>query len=401
MGNGRRTSSRHTIGRTIGGTIGGAIDLAVGGVGKLVGSAIGVSGMASRTARRPRPKPGSAPGIESMPDVNTPPEPGRILIQCIDYGPHRIEKIDVTDIDAFLETPRPEWAAVRWINIDGLHPYVVNRVQKKFNLHLLAAEDVMHVPQRPKAEDYDNELFLIARMLTMTDGHLVAEQISMFYQKHLLISFQETHGDIWDPIRERMASTTSRLRTSGASFLMYALLDALVDFCFPILETFGDHLEDLELRVTENPTPELLHEVHAIKRELVMLRRVMWPMREMMANLQREDHACIPNAVRPYMRDVYDHTIQIIDVIETYREMGAGLTDLYMSAVSNRMNEVMKVLTIMATLFIPITFIAGVYGMNFDNMPELHTQYGYYGVWVVFVVITAGLLIYFRRKKWI
>lgn len=392
------------IGKTIGKTIGGAVDLAVGtveNVGRLVGTALRLPGVRNVEARRHRSAPGSVPGIESLPDINTPPPPGAVKIRCIDYAKDRVEMTDIDDLEAFLAKPRPDWATVRWINVDGLHPWIVSRLRDAYSFHTLAAEDVLNVPQRPKVEPYDDELFIVTRMLMMHEQQVAAEQVSMFYRPDLLVTFQEAHGDIWQPIRERINTTGSRLRTNNAAYLLYALLDAIVDHCFPILEHFGDVLEGMEDLVVENPEPEMLANLHGIKRQLVLLRRVMWPMREVVAELQREDHKSINKSVRTFMRDVYDHVIQIIDIIETYREMGGSLTDLYMSAVSNRMNEIMKVLTIMASLFIPITFIAGVYGMNFDHMPELHWRYSYATIWGVFIAVTAALLYYFKRKRWI
>lgn len=395
------------IGKTIGKTLGGAVDLAVGtveGVGKLVGTALrlpALPGLKRGAARHHRPVPGAIGGIEAVPDVDKPPAPGTVYIRCIDYCKDRVESFDVEDLNSFLATPRPEWVTVRWINVDGLAPWVVNRLRETFDFHTLAAEDVLHVPQRPKVEQYDNEIFVTARMMRIIDGHISAEQISMFFRPNLLVTFQETRGDVWEPIRQRIDNKSSRLRAHNAAFLLYALLDAIVDHCFPILEHYGDTLEDMEVQVVETPEPAVLRRVHEIKRELIVLRRVMWPMREVISELQREEHKSITKPVRAFMRDVYDHTIQIIDIIETYREMGGSLTDLYMSSVSNRMNEIMKVLTIMASLFIPITFLAGVYGMNFDAMPELHWRYGYALVWASFIIVIAGLLVYFRRKDWI
>jgi magnesium transporter len=307
----------------------------------------------------------------------------------------------VTDLDAFLTAPRPDWVKVRWINVDQLHPYVVHRLMTAFGFHTLAAEDVLHVPQRPKLERFDQELFIIVRMLTMDGDQLSAEQVSLFYRPELLVSFLEDPGDVWQPIRDRLQFADSRSRRHDASLLLHGLLDAVVDHCFPILEHYGDLLERLEEDASERPDPALLRDLHAIKRQLIQLRRVMWPMREVIAGLQNEELKTISKTARTYLRDVGDHATQVIDIIETYREIAAGLTELYLSSVSNRMNEVMKVLTIIATLFIPITFLAGVYGMNFEYFPELDEKWAYPAFWAVCLTTVVSLLIWFKRKGWL
>jgi len=278
---------------------------------------------------------------------------------------------DVDDLEKFLAASHPEDRVVRWVNVDGLHPYIVNRFREVYGFHTLAAEDVLHVPQRPVLEWEDDYIFVIARMLTLADERLVAEQVSMFVYDRTLITFQERKGDVWDSVRERIHTEGSRLREQGCCYLLYTLLDAIVDQNFPILEHYGDVLEQIEAEVTHSPTTEMLRRIHSVKRDLVGLCCVMWPMRDLTDTLQRDEHAKLTKFTRTYTRDVYEHTIQIIDIIESYREMSSSLTDLYMSAVFNRMNEVMKVLTIMASFFIPITFLAGVYGMNFEAIPEL------------------------------
>jgi len=392
------------VGGAIGKTLGGAVGLAVGtvgGVGKLVGNTLRLPGVRRGEARQHRPVAGSKPGIESHPDIDTPPPTGTVKVRCIDYAKDKVESYIVEDLAEFLNKPRSDWVKVRWLNLDVLHPWVVNQIRKAYKYHTLAAEDVMNVPQRPKVEAYDHELFIVTRMLSLASGAVAAEQVSMFYRPDTLVTFQETHGDIWEPIRQRINNPKSRLRANDAGYLLYALLDAIVDHCFPILEHFGDVLEEMEHIVVGDPKPAVLRDLHAVKRQLVLLRRVMWPMREMVSELQGEDYESIDKMTRTYLRDVHDHVMQVIDIIETYREMSGGLTDLYMSAVSNKMNEIMKVLTIMASLFIPITFIAGVYGMNFEHMPELGWKYGYYAVWGTFAAVTVGLLWYFKRRGWI
>ena len=355
------------------------------------------------------PAPGTAPGIEhdqlaAMPTVAG----GQCRVTVIDYCPDKIQRTVVTDIEDFLVHHRPEWTSVRWINVDGLSDMaVIHAMAEKYELHPLAIEDMLHANQRPKVEWYIGtefkraRLFIIARMVQQIEGKLDSEQISMFLGHKTVLTFQETPGDVWDPIRERLKKTGSRLRENDASFLMYALLDAIVDQCFPILEQFGDRIEELEDRILSQPTPETVQEVYQLKRQLLLLRRAVWPMREVVISLQREQHECLSEMTRTYLRDVYDHSVQIIDIIETYREMATSLTETYMTSMSFRMNEVMKVLTIIGTIFIPLTFIAGVYGMNFEYLPEFKWQYGYHMFWGICITVSGGLLYYFKRKGWL
>ena len=243
-------------------------------------------------------------------------------------------------------------------------------------------------------------LFVIARMLDLSDGHLRGEQISIFLGHNTVLTFQESPGDVWDGIRQRIQAPGSRLRANDASFLLHSLLDAIVDACFPILEFYGDRLEDVEAEVLASPTPEAIRNIHTLKRELLLLRRAVWPMREVISSLQREPHECMSDATRTYMRDVYDHAVQIIDIVETYREIASGLTETYMTAMSQRLNEVMKVLTIIGTIFIPLTFLAGVYGMNFKVLPELEWAWGYPAFWTV-CAVAVSMFVWFRRRQWL
>ena len=278
---------------------------------------------------------------------------------------------------------------------------MVNRLRQAYGFHTLAAEDVLRTSQRPKLETFDNHLFVVVRMLTLKEGVLRQEQVSIFLFKDTLITFQEAKGDVWDPIRQRLQKKGSRLRSMGSAYLLYTLLDAVVDHTFPLLESYGDLLEEMEVAVIDDPKPDIQRQIHRIKRELVVLRRVLWPLREVVNELHRDETERIPKEVKTFMRDVYDHAVQVMEIIETYREQAGGLNDLYMSAVSNRMNEIMKVLTIMASFFIPITFVAGVYGMNFEHIPELAWKYGYPTFWIVCLSVISGLLIFFRRKGWL
>lgn len=372
----------------------------VGRLGRLFRSALLPGPENLRAAAAPA-APGSSPGIESIADVSTPPDPGSVSYQCFDYGPERCSITDLRELERWLQEPRPDYSRVRWIKINGLHPWVVNRLRETFQFHTLAAEDVLRTPQRPKLETHEEYLFIIVRMMRLKEKRLVTEQVSLFLFEDLVLTFQEEAGDVWEPIRRRLEKPGSRIRKQSAAYLLYALLDAVVDHCFPILEQFGDHLEGLEKEVMDRATPASQQQILAAKRDLSVLRRLLWPLRDIANELHSEKNEDIPDDVKAFMRDIYDHTIQAMEILETYREMAGGLNDLYMSVVSNRMNEIMKVLTIMATFFIPITFVAGVYGMNFDFMPELKWKWAYPVLWLVFFLVSGGLLYYFRRKKWL
>jgi magnesium transporter len=353
-------------------------------------------------------KPGAAAGIE----LHELPVPsgagGAARITCIDYSADRYEMQEISDLPGFIAHHRPAWSTVRWINVDGLGDLgVVRALAEKYHLHPLAIEDVLHVPQRPKVQAYDEvaeyqaRLFIIVRMMELREGQLLTEQVSLFVGHHTVLTFQETPGDVWDPIRQRVRTAGSRLRTTDASFLAYSLIDAVVDQAFPILEHFGDRLELLEDMVLQGPTQEAIQEIHRLKRELLILRRAMWPTREVVQRLQREPHECFSAVTQTYLRDAYDHTVQIIDILETYREMATGLTETYMTAISIRMNEIMKVLTVIGTIFIPLTFLAGVYGMNFQFFPEIHWKWGYALFWAICLGVAGAMLAWFRRRGWL
>jgi len=352
--------------------------------------------------------PGSAPGIEPHELSAMPSIPGTSHITCVDYSPAEVRFEEVPDLAEHLARHRPPWATVRWINVNGLTDLgVIRGLAEKYRLHPLAVEDVLHIPQRPKVQAYEAEgpfqarIFVIARMMELREAQLHTEQISIFVGHNTVLTFQETSGDVWDPVRARLRNAGSHLRRHDAGFLAYSLIDAMVDHVFPILEHFGDRLEDLEDRVLRRPEPSVIEEIHRIKRELLLVRRAMWPMREVIQRLHRDPHECFSEITRTYVRDVYEHVVQVIDIVETYRELATGLTETYMTAMSNRMNEIVKVLTIIGTIFIPLTFLAGVYGMNFHFLPELDWHWGYPIFWTVSAAIAAGMLTWFRRRHWI
>jgi len=330
-----------------------------------------------------------------------------VTITCTDFSPDRLQVEQVADVDDFLARHRPDWTVVRWVNIDGLSDTNVLRAfAVKYDLHPLVVEDVVHVGQRPKAEDYPNtgehqaRLFIIARMLQMVDGHVRSEQVSFVLGHKTLLTFQERQGGVWDSIRQRLESKGSRLRQNDVSFLIYSLLDALIDQCFPILEFYSEQLEEMEERALTAPTSETIRHIHAVKRELLMVRRCIWPMREVINSLQREKHECMSEVTRTYLRDLYDNCVQIIDLVETYREFANGLAEISMSALSIRMNEIMKVLTIMGTIFIPLTFLAGVYGMNMP-IPENQSHWTYPVFWLICITTVVGMLSIFKRRRWL
>ncbi|HOC19226.1 MAG TPA: magnesium/cobalt transporter CorA [Vicinamibacterales bacterium] len=352
-------------------------------------------------------KPGSVAGIELEELATLPSTTAPVGVTIFDYAPDQVQVTRVDDVDAFIGEHRPPWATVRWINVDSVtNLHVIRALAEKYNLHPLAIEDVLHTTHRPKVEPYAEDgryqprLFIIVRMLELVDGHLRSEQISIFLGHNTVLTFQESPGDVWDGVRQRLHAR-SRLRNGDASFLVHSLIDAIVDSCFPMLEYYGDRLEEVEGEVLERARPESIKDIHDLKRELLLLRRAVWPIRDVVSNLMREQHDCLSEQTRTYMRDIYDHTVQIIDIVETYREVAMGLTETYMTAMSNRLNEVMKVLTMIGTIFIPLTFLAGVYGMNFDFLPELHWTWAYPAFWVISLATAAGMVAWFRRKRWL
>ncbi|WP_028320312.1 magnesium/cobalt transporter CorA [Desulfatiglans anilini] len=293
---------------------------------------------------------------------------------------------------------------VSWINVSGVHEAgVVGAFGRLFGLHPLLLEDVLHTGQRPKQEDYEGCLFVVLRMLTFDEesGEVLSEQISLVVGPRYVLSFQEREGDVFGMLRDRIRSGKGRIRKMGADYLAYALMDAVVDQYFVILENFGEQLEELQDLVLSGPMSDTLESIQTIKREMLWMRKSVWPLREVLGGLQRGESPLMGPEVQHFLRDVYDHTIQVVDTLETFRDMAAATLDVYLSSLSNRMNEVMKVLTIIATIFIPLTFIAGVYGMNFRYMPELEWRWGYAAVWLVMIVAGGLMVLAFRRKKWL
>ena len=325
-----------------------------------------------------------------------------VKISMIDYDETLIQERDVASIEECLRFK--EKPTVTWVNVTGIHDVtVIEEFGKTFNIHPLLLEDIVHSDQRPKLEDYDDYLFLVLRMLRYDEPkeELRSEQVSMILGPNFVVSFQEHEGDVFDPVRARIRNGKGKVRKMGCDYLAYALIDSIVDNYFLVLEKYGEKIEILQEEVLSHPTPDTLQVIHETKRDMIFLRKSVWPLREAINALQRGESSLVTDAVSVYLRDVYDHTIQVIDTIETFRDMISGTLDVYLSSVSNKMNEVMKVLTIIATIFIPLTFIAGIYGMNFKYMPELEWHWAYPLVWIIFVVLGVLMLIGFRRKKWL
>jgi len=293
---------------------------------------------------------------------------------------------------------------VTWVNIDGLHDVaVIEKIGQHFGVHPLTLEDIVNTGHRPKAEDFENYLFVVMKMLKYDEAnqHISSEQVSLILGEKFLLSFQELPGDVFDAVRERIRRAKGRIRKSGCDYLAYALLDAVVDHYFVILERLGENIEQIEAELLENPSTRTLQQIHHFKREMVYLRKQVWPLREAVNFLIKDENSLIQDSTRIFLRDVYDHCIYVSDTIESLRDLLTGMLDLYMSSVSNRMNEVMKMLTIIATIFIPLTFIAGIYGMNFKFMPELEWRWSYPLLWLILITIFVVMIFYFKRKKWL
>jgi magnesium transporter len=325
-----------------------------------------------------------------------------VRITYIDYDEQHFEEKQVSNIEEcfpFKATP-----TVTWINIDGIHEVeIIEKLGGQFELHPLILEDILNTGQRPKLEDFDKYMFIVLKMLSYNDEKQTVEpeQVSLVLGPNFVISFQERVGDVFEQIRDRIRNTKGRIRKMGSDYLCYTLIDAIVDNYFVILEKLGEKIESMEEKLVVDPTERTLQQIHSLKREMIFLRKSVWPLRELISGLQRSESSIMKESTGIYLRDVYDHTIQIIDTVESFRDMVSGMLDIYLSSISNKMNAVMKVLTIIATLFIPLTFVAGIYGMNFQNMPELKWRWGYPAILLVMSVVAIIMLVYFRRKKWL
>lgn len=327
---------------------------------------------------------------------------GDAVIDVTVYSPDSVEEFRP---DGFDQCVQPSSGpAVTWVNLEGLHDVeLIRRFGECYHLHPLVLEDIVNTTQRPKIEDYGDYIFIVARMIGFTPEQGVeTEQVSMIVGPNYLLSFQEgTSEGTFETVRERIRSGRGRIRTMGADYLAYGLIDAIVDNYFTVLEKMGEIVEDLEEELAQGPTPQILKRIIALKREIIFMRKGVWPLREVTAALERGESPLFCDTSRIFFRDTYDHTIQVIDGVETYRDLLSGMLDLYLSSMSNRTNEIMKFLTIVGTIFLPLTFIVGVYGMNFKYMPELEWRYGYFVIWGAMLAIAAAMAIYFKKKRWL
>ena len=322
-------------------------------------------------------------------------------IRVMHFDAQEVREEEVTDLEKLWEAHNEQ--TVTWIDVQGLgSEATIRRIGEIFSIHPLVMEDVTNVPQRPKADWYENQLLLTTRMVMFhTTKRIEMEQISIILGKNYVITFQERYGNLFEPIHKRIHNPQGRMRQYGAGYMAYALFDTIIDAYYPVLEDISDYLERLEDQIIRRPSPTVLRRLNRIKTELVQLRRAIWSQREAAMSLARDPSSLIGDEVRIYLRDTYDHCIQSAEIVETYREMVSDLMNTYLSAISNRTNDIMKVLTIVATIFIPPTFIAGVYGMNFKYMPELGTRWGYHVTMLIMLAMIAGMVWFFFRKGWL
>ncbi|MBP1929525.1 magnesium transporter [Methanolinea mesophila] len=352
----------------------------------------------SRRRHKLSKKAGLPPGTL---EVTGEPKGGPVRITLFDYDSVHFEERQVQKIEDCL--PYRDTATVTWINIDGVaNVEVLEKIGTYFSIHPLILEDIQNTEQRPKMEDLDTYLYINLKMIQapLPGKEIRLEHVSLIIGPNYLLSFQEDPGDVFDPVRERIRKD-GRIRRFGPDYLAYALIDNIVDNYFLVMERMEERVEDLEEELVENATPQSMEKINGLKKDMIYLRKAVWPLRELVTGLERSDSPLIKEETLIYLRDVYDHIIQIIDTLETYRDMVSGMIDIYLSGLSYKMNEIMKVLTLIATIFIPLTFIVGVYGMNFRNMPEINYRYGYYVIWGVMIGMVAIMLGYFRKKKWI
>jgi len=327
-------------------------------------------------------------------------EPVRISI--LDYAEDQVEEVEAGEVsDCLKYKDKP---TVTWINLEGIQQIeVIEALGRHFDLHPLVLEDILNTDQRPKVEDFGVYLHIVLKMFSLDAGQekVQSEQISLILTKKFVLSFQEgLEGDVLNPLRERIRTDKGSIRKMGADYLAYSIIDGIVDNYFVILERLGEKVEELQEELVARPDPHMLRNLHQLKNEMILLRKAVWPLREVISSLERADSPLIQSSTKIFLRDVYDHTIQVIDSIETFRDLLSGMLDIYLSSLSYRMNEIMKVLTIIATLFIPLTFIVGIYGMNFRYLPELDWRWGYFVVWAVMIAVGTGMVVYFKRKKW-
>ncbi|TFG92120.1 MAG: magnesium/cobalt transporter CorA [Syntrophobacterales bacterium] len=326
---------------------------------------------------------------------------GKAKISVVEYKENMVREASISDLTECFSCS--DVSTVTWIDVNSVHQVeLVAKLGECFNLHPLVVEDILNTDQRPKLEDFGEYLYIVFRAFSCNGGHcpMETEQISLILGTNFVISFQEKESLLFDKILDRIRTGKGRTVKSGADYLAYSLIDTVVDNYFIVLEHLGERMEALEDALVANPASQTLREINLLKRDLISIRRSVWPLREVLNNMQREGSTLITESTRIYLRDVYDHTIHAIDTLETFRDMISGMLDIYLSSASNRLNEVMKVLTIIATIFIPLTFIVGLYGMNFRYMPELRWRWGYPAILLIMAIISACMVYYFKKKKW-
>ncbi|RMA64445.1 magnesium/cobalt transporter CorA [Ulvibacter antarcticus] len=323
-------------------------------------------------------------------------------LEIIDFSKDHYIRVDTVKIEDAFKYKGSEH--ITWINVDGLsNTTAIEKLGEHYNLHPLIQEDIVTTNQRPKIDEYEDYLFIVFKMLHYNDdGEFMNEHVSLLLGKDFVVTFQEADGDVFDSLRDRLENSKGRIRNAGADYLMFAIIDAVVDNYFAVIETLSIKIEAIEDQLFEDTIEkDITQDIQNIKKEILRIRRAVVPLREVINRLEKIDSPLIDVKTQNYIRDLYDHIIQVSESVDIYREMIWGLMDMYMSTISNKMNEVMKVLTIMASIFIPLTFMAGIYGMNFDHIPELHFKYGYYYLWAAMLAVFIGMLVYFKRKKWL
>ena len=350
------------------------------------------------------PPPGTAPATLIVPQEYQGRKP---MVSLIEYDAHSIEERKVETIDDLL--PCLENDKVSWINVDGLgDAEFFRQLGLHFRIHQLALEDIFNIGQRPKVEEYDRQLFIVLAMAYQNkEKELVFEQVCMLLAEKFVITIQEESGDVFEPVRQRLRERGGNARFMKADYLTYALIDAVIDEYFPIIESLGDSMDELQETLLENPTGERIRQIHEFRRVIAQIRRAVWPQRDVLGRLMRDETGLVAVRTKPFFRDCYDHTVVMLDLLENYREHTRDIMDLYLSSINIRTNDIVRVLTVISSIFIPLTFIAGVYGMNFDpkaspiNMPELEWPFGYPFAICLMLAVSVGMILFFRHKKWL
>ena len=327
---------------------------------------------------------------------------GKVTIELIDYTESDFKEIEIERIEDVFDYKEKD--SCSWININGVHDTnIIERLGKKFDIHPIVLDDIVNIGQRSKFDNFDKYIFIVLKMFYIKEktNEIIAEQISFILGDKFVISFQEEEGDVFDFVRDKIRKSKGRIRKMKSDYLLYALIDAIIDGYFIVIEKLGEDIESLEEKLIKNPGTETLLTIHSLKMEMIFLRKSIWPLREVMSAMAREESVLISKDVVFFVRELYDHVIQVMDTVEAFRDMVSGMLEIYLSSLSNKMNEVMKVLTIIATIFIPLTFVAGIYGMNFKFMPELEWKFGYIMFWGIIFSIGLLMVIYFRKKKWL